>query len=399
VQLANLDDLLPSVLAVAGLGGVMLSLIFHRAARAALDGEPISRRVDGDAELPAISILKPLKGIDDELMENLASFARQDYPGFELLLGASDPHDPALEVAERLQRAFPEVTIRIVKGPGDRTWPGRHAGAENPKVENLLRMESAARHEWLLISDSNVRVEPDYLRALARDARRGPAVALVHNLIGGRGERTLGAALENAHLNSFIASSVAAADRLAGHPCVVGKSMLLQRRHLQEVGGLRAVLPVLAEDYVLGQRLHRRGFGVVLSSHAIATINRDWTVARFVSRHLRWAQLRRQLCPAAYLGEPIVNPLPWLLGLVALRPGMGAVAAAALLLRYASEAVLARRLRRQPLPWTAVAVLPLKDLLSLGIWFCGGLMRTVEWRGQRLRVGRGTVLLPAPRSP
>jgi ceramide glucosyltransferase len=373
---------------VLGFVSLVLTFVTHVAVCRAWGRRPKAR------DWPGISVLKPLKGVDDGLYDNLASFARQNYPEFELLLGCEDPADPALRVAWKLKRAFPKVRIRILAGAASH--------GQNPKVNNLRMLSARAEHDCILISDASIRARPGYLRAMASELGEAK-VGLVSSVLVGAGERTLGARLDNLHMNSFVVRAVCGAAVLTSRPCVVGKSMLMKKSELEALGGFALVDDVLAEDYVLGERYAAAGFGVALSAYALDSVSARRSVRDFCARHVRWSQMRRQLSPGIYLLEPLQSPLPFLLAALVLLAGGAAPSlaewlvpwvVAGLALRLCSDGLLGRKLRGARLCARDYIAILFKDLLCIGVWLVGAFKRTVDWRGTAMRIGPGSRLFP-----
>jgi ceramide glucosyltransferase len=339
------------------------------------------------SRLPAVSILKPLKGVDAELESNLETFFGLDYPDYEIVFGVGDDDDPAIELARRVASRHPDLPTRFSVG-------GPDVGS-NPKVNNLANILRRARHEVLLISDSNVAVEPAMLRqmvALFAEER----VGLVTSFIRGSDGRGLGGALESLQLNTFVMGGVAAAEGLAGRVCAVGKSMLLRRSDLERIGGFAELGRYLAEDQVCGELIAGLGRRVAVCSRPVDNVLGRLSVRDFAARHLRWARIRRHISPAAYTAEVLTNPLPAAAALVAVAPGTGSLTFLAVTVALLCGAAVAAERRlgiRRPMAHYPFLV-GLRSLLVLGLWPVPFVSSTVVWRGHRFRIGARTLLRP-----
>ncbi len=349
--------------------------------------------------LPPLSILKPLSGLDDNLFDNLASFCVQDYPSYEIIFCLQDANDSSHKVARMVRERYPDRNITILVQ--------RMNAGLNPKVNNLLPAYRAAQHEYVLISDSNVSVGPDYLRKIMKHMA-DPSVGLVSNLIRGVGGRSFGAVLENLHLNSFILGSVCLLDRVLGMPCVIGKSMLMRRSALDGIGGLAAFKDLLAEDFIIGREIDRAGYRVVLSNYLINNVNEFWGLRRFLNRHTRWGKLRWRIGGVKYLSELLGNPifisaLPLVLWKVSAATSAFTAVVSALktLIDYGIGRMVSQSAPdREEWPGSGARYLlmPLKDILIGFLWFVPIFSNTVAWRGNRYLIGRDSRLSPVPAS-
>ncbi len=353
----------------------------------------VTRKRRGLADFtPPVTIYKPLKGIDEGLEENLRSFFQLDYPTYQLLFCVADGDDPAISLVQRLLDEFADHDAKLIVG-----CP---VFGLNPKVESLAAMERHRKHDTILISDSNVRVRPTYLRETACYLA-DPGVGLVTNLFAGVDEQHSGAALENLQLNGIVASGVALAANL-GITCVVGKSMLMPVRVLEAIGGFASVRNLLAEDQAIGIRVRKAGYAIRLSHHVIDNVNQERSFRWFLNRHSRWFKIRRRLALPTFLVEPSFNLV--VVGLVWALSGESGLAWGGLLvlvgLGIVRDAVQTKRLRGTFPKLRHLALSPAKDLFLLPVWVDALINRKIQWRGHQFLVGNFTRLRSArvPRS-
>jgi ceramide glucosyltransferase len=372
--------LLALTLLAAAATGTVLLLLQLVALRWHLGGRPaVPTRHIG------ISVLKPLCGLDDELEQNLACFAALDWPEYEVLLGVRGPDDAACPLARRFEARYPG-RFRLVLQRGE---PGF-----NPKVNQLITLSRAARHPLLVVSDSNVRVEPGYLAEIAA-LLEDPGVGLVTHAIVGVGERRLGSLFDHLHLAGSIAPGVVAAQALAGQDIVVGKSMAFRSEDLAALGGFAAAKDVLAEDFVLGRMVSRLlGKRVALARRPIQNVSVSRGVGDFLARYGRWAVLHRTTTGRlVHVAQAALNPV--LLSAVALLSEPGATTGLAFAglcaTKVAIDGACGRALRPGGFGWRGLLV-PLKDLVYGLAWARGLVRSTVDWRGTRIRVLAGTCI-------
>lgn len=350
----------------------------------------MSRREQRRRELdraPRVSILKPLAGTDDELEVNLESFARIDYPAFEVLFGVARMDDPACAVARRFLARHPRLHARLVVTDPDASL--------NPKVAQLVGLERVATGEVLVISDSNVRVGPDYLWSLVGQLA-DETVGMVTSLFAGTGERTLGAALENLQVCAHTAPGLVALAAVTDNPLTVGKSMAVRRRDLARLGGFLPVGDVLAEDHALGRRFFEAGFRAHTSLETVENRNVGCSMARTLERHTRWSKMRRSLTPLAFAVEPIMTPIVIATAGFVMAPEKitAAVLGGTVVLQTAAAQVATRALRGHWLPARYIPLEVVRSYVTLLCWARACVSRRIEWRGHAFTMKRGTAIEP-----
>jgi ceramide glucosyltransferase len=238
-----------------------------------------------------------------------------------------------------------------------------------------------------------VRIRPGYLRAIAQEYLQSRA-NLLGSLVAGSGERSLGAALDNIQLTTFITPGICLAYEVFKIPCVIGKSIMFRKSELEGLGGLALVKDVLAEDFVLGEIYGQANKRVLLSRFAVDNVNIETTVARFFARHSRWLKMRVTLHAVGFVADLLANSSFFAL-LAALISGEARWFAGYLgVAAYKGwlDARLLHRLRGEPLAPQHYLCLPLRDLVLPGLWLHALFSRTTVWRGQRFRLARGSQL-------
>jgi ceramide glucosyltransferase len=366
---------------LSGIGSALLHVRHSRAARLA--------RANSAGPLPAISLLKPIKGLEEELATCLRSFFEQDYPGpLEIVFASAYRDDPGIQVARSVAQQYPSVRVRFVMT--DENW------GLNPKVSNLQGALAAAAHDLVLQTDANVWAPRDYVRNIVSEFVAERA-SLLSSLVSGIGERSLGAAMENLQLTAYVAPGCCAALKLANIPCVIGKSMLFRRSELRALGGLDLVKDSLAEDFLLGRHFADHGKKVLLSATPIRNLNIDMPVERLFARHARWLKMRAVIHTPGFMADYFANPVA--LALLALWSsdfdlGLAAGVAALVACKTMLDGWVVRTIRGTSMRLRHVLCSPIKDVLMFGLWVYATFSRSIVWRGIRFRMGADSQLLP-----
>ncbi|MGA7926436.1 MAG: bacteriohopanetetrol glucosamine biosynthesis glycosyltransferase HpnI [Candidatus Sulfotelmatobacter sp.] len=345
------------------------------------------RKAAGETDtpvLPPISILKPLKGTDPEIYESFRSYCQQDYPEYEIIFGVNDPNDAVIESVKALQQEFPDRRIQLVVSE-------KILGA-NVKVSNLAQMLAETRYDRLIVNDSDIRVEPDYLRRVTAplaDLRVGMITCLYRGVAGS----TLGSRLEALGISTDFCASVLAARQLEGGIRFgLGSTLAFRRPDLAKIGGFTSFVDYLADDYELGKRIAALGLTVKLSDVVVETYLPSYRPREFLAHQLRWARGVRDARGGGYFGLILTFGLLW--ALLAVAASRGAFWACGglvvtLFLRFAVALVVGRGVLGNRQILKDAWLIPLRDLLAVVVWIASLGGHTVTWRGDRFRLKNG----------
>ena len=322
----------------------------------------------------AISVLKPLAGLDLDLESNLRTFFEQDYPAFEILFAVRSAEDPAVSVVSRLQHEYPTVPSRLLV-TGEPPYP-------NGKVFGLDLMLSQAANDLVVMSDSDIRVTAELLKTVSaefQDARLGVATCPYRAIPG----QSFWSKLEATGMNTDFWGGALVARMLEGMRFAVGPTIAARRKAIEAIGGFDRVKDYLAEDFVLGKFAAEAGQGVILSSFVIEHHIGSATLKENIMHRLRWNRSTRRSRPAGYVGQLFTMPLPLALMVFAFSPSWWPVLPFTIVVRAISAYMVSARVLRSRLNWF---LLPIEDLMGFCFWLAGFFGNTISWRGRRYRL-------------
>lgn len=349
------------------------------------------RRRQGDLGLeyaPPATIFKPVRGADAEAYENFASFCRQDYPEYQIIFGVREENDPVVPIIRKLIADFRERDIELVISPDEIGY--------NAKVSNLQNMYAKAKHDVLLVVDSDIRVEADYLRRVIAPLLQ-QHVGMVTCLYRGTNATTFAGLLENIGISSTFGPEVCSSRALEGIAFALGSTIVMRRGLLERIGGFPALADYLADDFLLGNYAAKEGYEVVLSDCVVEHVSGPDTLAAMLKHQLRWGRSTRISRPWGYRG-------------LILTYGVATALAALFAWDFSSFALqlFAATMLIRFLPVFTVGVwglkdftlaryfwlVPLRDLITFCIWVVSFVGDEIEWRGVKFRVLPGGKLAP-----
>jgi ceramide glucosyltransferase len=378
-----------ALFAIAVLGSISstvflgMALVGAAKFRAQARSQAAATAAISSADLPPVSVLKPLHGMEPQLEQNLESFFQQDYPNFEILLGVDTDDDAALPLARALAEKYPHIPSRVMV-TGEPPWP-------NPPAYCFYRMSQHAQHEILVTSDSDVIVEKSYLREVVAPLL-APKTGMVTCIYRGLSRGGFWSLLDAVGMSVEMTAGVLVANMLEGIKFGLGPTIAVRRDALEAIGGYRAIGDYFANDFMIGNKIDAAGFDVVLSRHIISHVVAPMSLRHMWQRHVRWATSTRRSRPMGHFGSGLVYATPY--GLLALiagfavgMPGIGMALFAWSLLNRVIEAVaigwgITRDRECLRRPW----LYPVRDLGGFIVWAASYTIRRMKWRDGRFEL-------------
>ncbi len=370
------------ILAIAIFGTITSTIVFFLSVIGSIQ---FRRYIDRDkktyekfsANLPPVSVLKPVHGNESRLKENLESFFRQDYPKYEILFAADEPDDAAIPIIQEISARYPNVSSRILV-TGQPPWP-------NAPNYCFHRLTEIAAYDILVTSDSDVEVSPDYLRDVVPPLL-DPKVGAVTCAFRGKSAGGIWADLDSIGQSVEFVAGVLIANLMEGTKFGLGPTIALRKDSIAKIGGYAAVREYLSNDFVVGNFIHKAGFEVVLSSHVVAHISPKMSLRRMWERQLRWAMGTRYSRPKGHFGSGLTFAVPYgILGLISAswlgHPLLGwGLLATALVNRMAQCWIVGWWAARDPVARRAFLLYPLRDLHGFIVWCASYLSKRSLWR-------------------
>jgi len=398
---ANGVDLVWRALLVVSLAGTFTSTFYLGMTLVAVSrylhntrAELTAAQATPSTPLPPVAIFKPVHGMEEQLAANLESFFRQDYPDYEVIFGVRELSNPAAKIAEQVRARYPQVPSRlIVSGPP--TWP-------SAKVFSLDKMIAGSSRSYFIISDSDVRVAPDFLRQ-AIPPLLDPKVGLVTCMYRGVPAADFWSWLEALGLSVEMPSGVMVADMMEGMRFALGPAMAVRRDTLDAIGGIAAVADYYSDDFELGHRIWAKGYKVILSHHIVSNVLTRRSPLRTLGDQLRWMKSTRYSRPAGHAGTGFTYAMPF--GVLALIAGaalgrwqVGAgLFVLAWLNRMIQSVVVGWGVARDPRALWLCWLYPVRDFFGFIAWILSYTSREFYWRGEMYRFGKGGKIAPLER--
>jgi ceramide glucosyltransferase len=348
-----------------------------------------------ESSLPPVTIFKPVHGMEEELEENLETFFRQNYPAFDIVLGAREANDAGLQVAERVRQRYPQIKSRIVVS-GPPAWP-------NAKVFSLSKMIPLSSNDYFVISDSDVRVSPDFLRDVI-PALLDKRIGLVTCPYRGVPAGDFWSTLEALGMSVEMPSGVIVADMLEGIRFALGPAVALRRDALDKIGGIAATADYYSDDFVLGNLIWAAGYKVVFSHHIIQHVLTPRSLKRTLGDQLRWMKSTRFSRPLGHVGTGLTYAVPF--GVLGLAAGV-ATGHSALGIGLFAAVFVNRVIQSIAVGWGVIGdrralhlswLYPVRDFLGFLTWLGSFGSRTFFWRGETYKFSKGGRIIPQNRA-